>query len=176
SRGRYYLAQTFQFQNGSPDADLGMIVFDMTGLPDTSKIREVRRIRLANEPGGFHENFAYKHSSGANLIFTTNQARPVANIFDLDKIVAGDPNQGLVSTVPNPGAKDMTTRGYHDFYVGFDPASQQDRFFGAGAGGYYVYDVTDIQNPKLLTSATAIAGLDRGHTFTPTPHPPYPLL
>jgi hypothetical protein len=176
TKGRYYHALSFQFQVGSPDADLGMIIFDVTGLPDTSKVKEVRRIRLPNEPGGFHENFGYKHSSGANLVFTTNQARPVANVFDIDKAVGGDPNQGLIATVPNPGATDMTTRGYHDFYVGFDPVSQQDRFYGAGAGGYYVFDVTDLQNPKLLTSATGIAGLQRGHTFTPTPDGRYAIL
>ncbi|MEE9579638.1 MAG: hypothetical protein V3W24_08640, partial [Gemmatimonadota bacterium] len=32
--GRYYLVQAFQFQQGAPDADLGAIVFDVTGLPD----------------------------------------------------------------------------------------------------------------------------------------------
>ena len=176
SKGRYYFAQTFQFQNGSPDADLGMIIFDVTGLPDTSKVKEVRRIKMPTEPGGFHENFAYKHSSGASLVFTTNQARPVANVFDIDKAVSGDASQGLVATIPNPGAKDMATRGYHDFYVGFDPVSQQDRFYGAGAGGYYVFDVTNLQEPKLLTSAVGIAGLERGHTFTPTPDGRYAIL
>ncbi len=176
TKGRYYLAQTFQFQNGSPDADLGMIIFDVTGLPDTSKVKEVRRIRMPSEPGGFHEDFGYKHSSGANLVFTTNQGKAVANVFDIDKAIAGDANQGLVATVPNPGATDLTTRGYHDFYVGFDPASQQDRFYGAGAGGYYVFDVTDLQNPKMITSATGIAGLQRGHTFTPTPDGRYAIL
>src|SRR5688572_4707330 len=45
SRGRYYLAQTFQFQATGPDADLGAIVFDVTGLPDTAKVKEVGRIR-----------------------------------------------------------------------------------------------------------------------------------
>ena len=39
SKGRYYFCQTFQFQNGSPDADLGMIIYDVTGLPDTSVSR-----------------------------------------------------------------------------------------------------------------------------------------
>ncbi|HWZ58210.1 MAG TPA: hypothetical protein VNW46_04465, partial [Gemmatimonadaceae bacterium] len=33
---RYYYAQSFQFMQGSPDADLGAVVFDVTGLPDSS--------------------------------------------------------------------------------------------------------------------------------------------
>ena len=35
--GRYYYVQCFQFNQGSPDADLGAIVFDVTGLPDTTR-------------------------------------------------------------------------------------------------------------------------------------------
>src|SRR5262249_40379744 len=64
TRGRYYAIQSFQFNPSGPDADLGAIAFDVTGLPDTSKVREAARITMANAPGGFHEIFAYKHSSG----------------------------------------------------------------------------------------------------------------
>ena len=45
-RGRYYDVQSFQFAAGGPDADLGAIVFDVTGLPDTTTIKEVGRIRV----------------------------------------------------------------------------------------------------------------------------------
>jgi hypothetical protein len=45
SKGRYYFLQSFQFAEGGPDVDLNAIVFDVTGLPDTSKVREVARIR-----------------------------------------------------------------------------------------------------------------------------------
>jgi hypothetical protein len=54
-------------------------------------------------------------------------------------------------------------------YVGFDPVTQTDRFYGAGAGGYYVYDITDLKSPKLLTSITGIAGVGYGHTFVVDP-------
>ena len=173
SRGRYYYLQTFQFQQGGPNVDLGAIVFDVTGLPDTSKIREVGRIRAPDAPGGFHENFTYKHSSGASLMFATS-TRPYASIYDIDKFVAGDQQQGLVGRIPIPdtiAAAAVVGRSptYHDFYVGFDPASQQDRYYGAGSGGYYVFDVTDLANPRLLTSLTGISGVGQGHTFTPTP-------
>src|ERR1700741_4766201 len=35
TKGRYYYANSFQFQASGPDGALGMIVFDVTGLPDT---------------------------------------------------------------------------------------------------------------------------------------------
>jgi len=59
--------------------------------------------------------------------------------------------------------------GYHDFYVAYDPASHQDRMYGAGASGYYVYAVTRLDEPKLVTSVTGVAGVPFGHTFTPSP-------
>src|SRR5262245_3270367 len=54
THGRYYYFTTFQFAQGGPDVDLGAIVFDVTGLPDTTKIKEIGRIREPGAPGGFH--------------------------------------------------------------------------------------------------------------------------
>ena len=42
---RYYYAQSFQFGGNGPDYDLGAIVFDVTGLPDTSKLKVAGSIR-----------------------------------------------------------------------------------------------------------------------------------
>jgi hypothetical protein len=170
SKGRYYFTQSFQFGEGGPHRDLGAIVFDVTGLPDTTKIREVARIREPDFPGGFHENFTYKHSSGAALMFTTVSGGRFAHVYDMDRVVATAGREGLVGRVPNPSEPGEAGRGggYHDFYVGFHPESQQDRFYGAGSGGYYVYDVTDLDNPKLLTTMRH-SGVRSGHTFTPDP-------
>ena len=54
--GRYYVAVCTQFLQGTPDADLGAIIFDVTGLPDTTKVKEVARIRTPEMPGGFHNS------------------------------------------------------------------------------------------------------------------------
>ncbi len=168
TRGRYYYAQSYEFGQGGPDGDLGAIIYDVTGLPDTSKVREVTRIRAADTPGGFHNIFAYRHSDGRSLLFTTVRAAR-ANVYDLGRAVAGDAEAGRVGAgvpvPPQPGGS--PNRGYHDFYVGYDPVTKQDRFYGAGAGGYYVYDVTRPEDPKLLTSVTGVAGVNGGHTFTP---------
>ncbi|HWZ58576.1 MAG TPA: hypothetical protein VNW46_06315, partial [Gemmatimonadaceae bacterium] len=179
-KGRYYVAVCFQFNQGSPDADLGAVIFDVTGLPDTSKIKVVARIRAPATPGGFHNLFAYKHSDGRVLLFTTTTSN-VANIYDMEKTLAGGKDQGFVGTVPVPAGSQhkevlpgfenepVAIAGYHDFYVAYDPATRQDKFYGAGAGGYYIYDVTHADAPKLLTSITGMAGVGWGHTITPTP-------
>src|SRR5262249_36464397 len=121
-------------------------------------------------PGGFHNIYAYRHSDGRTLLFTTLNA-PKAHIYDMAKFLAKDPNQGLIGDVPIPQEYQALrpNGGYHDFYVGYDPVSHQDRFYGAGVGGYFIFDVTNPSSPKLLTSITGVAGVTGGHTFTPEP-------
>ncbi len=58
--------------------------------------------------------------------------------------------------------------GYHDFYVGYDVAAQADKFYGAGLGGYSVWDVTKPETPKQMFTITSL-GMDIAHTFTPSP-------
>jgi len=173
SRGRYYFANGFQFAQGGPDAQLGAIVWDVTGLPDSSAVRIVARID--GIPGGFHETYAYKHSTGPALLFGTS-LRGATYVYDIDKVVAAGTEgaTGLVTRIPIPEGTKAPAEvpgfdGYHDFYVGYEPASHQDRFYGAGAQGYYVYDITALSAPKLLTSITGVAGVPFGHTFAPDP-------
>jgi hypothetical protein len=166
---RYYYAQSYQFMQGSPDADLGAVIFDVTGLPDPSKVKVVARIKYPEAPGGFHNTYAYKHSDGRALYFATvNQNW--ALIYDLGKIVSGAPeSEWLIGKVPNPTPfRQMGTGSYHDFYVGYDPATHQDKFYGAGLGGYSAWDVTHPESPKQLFTITGL-GLDIAHTFTPSP-------
>ncbi len=169
--GKYYYVQSTQFQQGGPDADLGAVVFDVTGLPDASKVKEVGRIRAPETPGGFHNIFTYKHSSGRVLLVTTVRS-PWANVYDMDKFLDGDREQGLIGTIPAPETG-FGPGGYHDFYIGYDPATGKDKFYGAGRGGYYVYDITTPESPELLFSMTGTPGVTGGHTFTPTPDGKY---
>jgi hypothetical protein len=171
TNGRYYYVQSLQFAQGGADSDLGAVVFDVTGLPDVSQVREVARIRAPDTPGGFHNIYMYKHSSGRPLLFTTVSASR-ANVYDMDRLVAGDANSGLIGEVPAPESP-FGPGGYHDFYVGYDPNTGQDKFYGAGRGGYYVYDVTVPETPELLFSITGVPGVTGGHTFTPTPDGKY---
>ena len=166
---KYYYAQSYQFMQGSPDQDLGAIIFDVTGLPDPSKVKVVARIRYRKALGGFHNSFAYKHSDGRVLYFTT-VSDTKAVIWDLSKIVSGaDTSTWVVGEVPNPTPFPQIGAGmYHDFYIGYDPATHQDKFYGAGLGGFSAWDVTHPDKPKQLFTITSL-GQDIAHTFTPSP-------
>lgn len=166
---KYYYVQSFQFMQGSPDADLGAVVFDVTGLPDSSKVKVVARIRYPAAPGGFHNIFAYKHSDGRVLLFST-VGQTKALVYDLGKVVSSpDSSTWLIGAVPNPTPfKQIGAGGYHDFYVGYDPGTHQDKFYGAGLGGYSVWDVTHPEAPTQVFTITGL-GYDIAHTFTPSP-------
>ncbi|MBI4421399.1 MAG: hypothetical protein HY560_11295 [Gemmatimonadetes bacterium] len=183
-KGRYYYAQAFQFGRDGADADLSIVLFDVTGLPDTSQVRESARIRVPQAPGGAHNLFAYKHSNGGTLLFVTVEAPfnyPYgAHVYDMERLLAGDANFGFVGGVPLPEPRGAA-RGYHDAYVAYHPDSKQDRFYGGGPettfqGGNFVYDVTDVKNPKLLATVVAQASMQSGgHTFVATPDGRYGL-
>ena len=170
--GRYYLVQSVQFAPGGPNVDLGAVVFDVTGLPDVSTVKEVGRIRAPDTPGGFHNIFMYKHSSGAPLLFATTSG-PHANVYDMAAFLAGNEEQGLVGQMPWPSTAFDSPfgmlQGYHDFYVAFDPNTGQDRAYGAGLDGYYIYDVTDPAVPTMVTSVVGVLGVQLAHTMSATP-------
>ncbi|MBT8337472.1 MAG: hypothetical protein KJO11_12770 [Gemmatimonadetes bacterium] len=164
---RYYVAQSLQFAPSGPDADVGAVILDVTGLPDASTVREVGRIRDADHLGGFHNIFIYKHSDGRVLLFTTVSG-PYAHVYDLGRFVEGDHEGALVGRVPVP-TDGQGFGGYHDMYVGYHPDTDTDRFYGGGTGGYYVYDVSDVDAPSLVVSMTGVSGVRFGHTVTPSP-------
>ena len=167
---RYYYVQSLQFAQGTPDADLGAVIADVTGLPDTTKVKIIARINAPDYPGGFHNTFVYRHSDGHTYLVTTVNG-PHTNVYDLEKVLAGgDPASWKVGEFPVPETQTNSRFGrfgYHDFYLAYDPATHQDKFYGAGRGGYYVYDVTNIRQAKLVTSITGSAGIRiRAHVHT----------
>ncbi len=168
-QGRYYVVQSFEFSQG-PDSDLGAVVFDVTGLPDPSTVTEVARIRIPDYPGGFHNIFIYKHSNGRPLLLTTVRTGK-AHVYDLGRVVGGDLDNALVAQIPLPEVPGRSGRrtSYHDLYASWHPATGEDRFYGGGTGGYYIYDITDLANPQLEITLTGVNGVDWGHTFTPSP-------
>ena len=170
--GRYYVVQGLQFGIG-PNNDLGAVVLDVTGLPDASKVFEVARIREPEMPGGFHNIFVYKHSDGRVLLMTTVRG-PGANVYDLGRVVEGDVENALVANIPVP-TTDGRRGTYHDFYAAWHEQTESDRFYGGGTDGYYVYDISDLDQPELLVTLTGITGVSRGHTFTPGPNGRYAI-
>lgn len=173
--GRYYYVQSMQLRQSGPNSDVGAIVFDVTDLPES--MSEVGRVRQSDAPGGFHNIFMYNHSSGSPLLFATSAG--FAKVFDMGRFVDGDQtemdpvlrddNRELVAQVPVHETDGMWSRGYHDFAVQYHPETGQDRFYGGGGSGYYVYNVTDLTNPELLATMVGVPGVAWGHTFTPTP-------
>ena len=182
--GRYYFVQSLQLAQGGPNSDVGAAVFDVTDLPSTGRVEEVGRIRQPETPGGFHNIFVYKHSSGKPLLFATSGS--YAKVFDLDMFLKGDQTEmdkfttdeetrALVGRVPLGPTPNPFSSGYHDFYIGYHHESGQDRFYGAGGSGYYVFDVSDLKNPKVLATILNVPGVAWGHTFTPSPDGRYAI-
>jgi len=172
AEGRYYVIVSCQFGQGGPDFDLGAMIFDVTGLPDASMVRKVAELRLPDLPGGFHNVYTYRHSNGRSLLLATTQSKD-AFIYDIAQLAEG--NLDPVSAISVPQPSESRSRQWHDMYVGFLPDAGQDRFYGAGTGGFHVYDITDVESPRLLTSVTGVPGVENGHTFTPTPDGRYGL-
>ncbi len=166
---RYYVVQSLQFGQGGPDSDMGAVVLDVTDLPNPASVREVARIKEPDLPGGFHNIFVYKHSN-MNVYLVATVSGPYAAVYDLGALVEGR-SSDMAAQIPIPDQGDPMNRrrGYHDFYLGYHPATGTDRFYGGGFGGYYIYDVTDLQSPELLTQIVGVSGVRSGHTFTPTP-------
>ncbi|MBI4501894.1 MAG: hypothetical protein HY700_12140 [Gemmatimonadetes bacterium] len=188
-KGRYYYVQAVQIRAGSPDRDVSTIVFDVTGLPDTSTIKEVGRIHVPDAPGGAHNLFPYKHSDGRVLLFFSTESPAGypygALVYDMEKFLAGAPDQGRVGGIPLPEPRAATpapgAKGYHDEYVAYDVANHRDLFYGGGPetsplGGNFVYDITDLKNPKLIATVIAQSSMQSGgHTFVATPDGRYAM-
>jgi hypothetical protein len=171
-----YIALGTSFDAGSADRDLAVVLFDVSALPDTSRVREVARLRLPDAPGGVRDLFVYKHSDGRALLFVAERG-PFADVYDLAALIAGRGAAARVSRVPIPAfdVPDGEGPGYSGIFVGYDPATGHDKFYGAGAGGYFVYDVTDLSRPRLLTSAVGAAGVLRGSAIAPSPDGRYAI-
>ena len=163
---KYYVVQSFEFSQG-PQSDLGAVVFDVTGLPDPNTVKEIARIHIPEHPGGFHNIFIYRHSNGHPLLLTTVRTGR-AHVYDLVEIVNGNIEDALIAHIPLPDVpgRDSRYTSYHDLYAAFHPDTGEDRFYGGGTGGYYVWDISDLDNPELRVTLTNVSGVDWGHTFT----------
>ena len=59
-------------------------VFDVTGLPDTSTVKEVARIAEPDLVGGVHNIYVYKHTNQRVLMFAT-VSDCFAHVYDLGR-------------------------------------------------------------------------------------------
>ena len=167
---RYYVVQSLQFGQGGPNPDLGAVILDVTGLPDPDTVREVARIREPELPGGFHNIFIYKHSDGRVLLLTTVRG-PFAHVYDLAKVVDGDPSDALAGRIPVPESPlgRGAGRGLPRLLRRVSPGHRTGPLLRRRHRGYYVYDISDLEDPELVVTMTGINGVRSGHTFTPSP-------
>ncbi len=157
--GRYYFAKNVSYTKGSPHDSLGVIVFDVTGLPNPATVKEVAHIGpIGARPVHI---FAYKHSDGRVLLITTPTIGQYAQIYDARKLIAQGAKDALLGRVDIPPDVNLKqfTRGFHDTYAAYDPAVRQDRLYGAGTGGFHVYDITRPEAPRYLFTMSPQSGL-----------------
>ena len=116
---------------------------------------------LSPEP--FSRVFAYKHSTGPALLFGAGSSQAIA--LDLSALVTGAVSvKASLPTPPHQGIRE----GFGDLFAGFHPETQEDRLFSAAEGGYYVYNITNLEQPVLKTSVIS-AAVQQGHAIAPTP-------
>ena len=114
---------------------------------------------------GVNALFAYKHSSGRALLITANGG-PV-EVIDLEQALTG--NDAPLHTLDTPAALPVAITGFDHAFAGYEPVRQQDRLYLAGAGGYYIFDITDPADagPPLITVRSA--AVQRGRMIVPMP-------
>ena len=142
---RYYYAQSYQFMQGSPDADLGAV-----------DLRRDRPARSEQGQGGRAHPLSRSRRAASTTPSRTSTptaacctsrrstSRRRSSTISAKVVSGADPStlaRRRGARIPTP-FKQIGGGGYHDFYVGYDPATQQDKFYGAGLGGYSVWDVT----------------------------------
>jgi len=115
-------------------------------------------------PGGYHHVFAYRHSNGRSYLLATGGG-PI-DVFDVDQLLDGSEQPFFSYALPeNVVNVDYT---YHAMTAQWHADSESDRLYAAGAGGYYVFDITNPSDPSLITEVNS-AAVQIGHSVSATP-------
>ena len=149
--GRYFLVAALE----SP----ALRFWDITDPGDADLVANLRR------EVEYQALFTYKHSGGQALLVATNGG-PV-EVFDLESILDGDEEPLMVMDTPED--LPAPTSGFDSAFAGYEPISQQDRLYLAGAGGYYVYDITDLSAVGEPLTHISSAAVQRGRMIVPLP-------
>jgi len=113
---------------------------------------------------GVQNVFAYRSGSDAGWLFVA--AGGDILVYDISDVLAGSTGAhtriGLPEPVPN------VDYGFHDAWAAWHADTETDRLYASGAGGYYIFDITDITAPRLLTQVNS-AAVQVGRSVRATP-------
>ncbi|MDA0684511.1 MAG: hypothetical protein O3A57_08805 [Bacteroidetes bacterium] len=118
----------------------------------------------AEAEDGYHDVFAYRHSNGRSYLMATGGG-PI-DVYDVGRFLDG--NSTPVASYDLPEEVPNVDYGYHSTMAQWDAETETDRLYTAGAGGYWVFDITDPMNPSPLASVSS-AAVQIGHGASPTP-------
>ena len=136
---------------------------DRLELYDVTDVSENERPNLVSTiEGKFRTIFAYRHSSGASLIIASSGGN--AGIFDAQSLLEGDAS--ALAEIATPELPDSTF-GFDSIVAAYHAGTDADRFYGAGAGGYHVFDIADLASVEYVTSANP-AAIRRGLSVSPS--------
>ncbi len=147
----HYLA----LATGAPAA----MILDITIPTEAQVVASIAR------DAGYRALFAYRHSSGRALLMAASGG-PL-EILDLEQVLAG--NDTPLLTLDTPEDLPASTMGFDYAFAGFETSGQQDRLYLAGAGGYYVYDITELSGAGKLLTHISSAAVQRGRMIVPMP-------
>ena len=131
---------------------------------DVTNGQRAEQVARVSSPDSLNRIFAYQHSNGQALLWATGSHSAFA--FGLADLLSGRAGTVLALEPPEHSG---TGVGFSDLFAGFEPESQQDRLYLAGAGGYYIFNVSDLSSPDLITSISS-AAVQRGRAIAPTPN------
>lgn len=140
-----------------------IVAGDRLTVVDVSQASQAVLLSEQLSPEPFSRVFAYKHSTGQAVLFGAGSSQALA--LDLSALATGTVSvKAYLSTPPHQG----TQEGIGDLFAGFHPETQEDRLYLAAAGGYFVYDITSLEQPVLKTSVLS-AAVQTGRAIAPTP-------
>ena len=138
----------------------GATVLEVTD-PDEGQFDIVATIEVE---GGFHHGFAYRHSNGRSYFFGTGGGNIF--VYDLERLSSGVTS--VVTSIPLPEDVPAVAYGFHSVSVQYEASTESDRLYAAGAGGYYVLNVTDVTNPLSIAIVNS-AAVQIGRSVSATP-------
>jgi len=148
---RYYLAVT---------SASGLEVLEVSD-PDEGQFDSSASLTI---DGGLHHVFAYRHSNGRGYLMTTGGGDIL--IYDIDDVLSG--RSSAAASIGLPEELPTIDYGYYTMIAQWEAESESDRLYAAGAGGYYVMDITNPQDPTPLGSVSS-AAVEIGHSISATP-------